>query len=110
MERITRALRDAGAHHHIFEQTTLHGVRDQDWPSWYSEWLITNNPELFEDISQEELTNMLVEADKQYQQLGKTSTQWYEFYTDFIFNHKKPKQNERKDSNNSNDKPVQSEL
>jgi hypothetical protein len=41
-EKLT-ALLEAAAHaHHEYEQAELEGVRDEQWPAWYANYLINN--------------------------------------------------------------------
>jgi hypothetical protein len=37
---IAALLAKAGAAHHQYEQTVLKGVYDQDWPTWYADYVI----------------------------------------------------------------------
>ena len=40
VSKITELLSGAGEAHHVFEQTVLKGVYDQEWPLWYARWVI----------------------------------------------------------------------
>jgi hypothetical protein len=37
--KIANLLSQAGSAHHHFEQTVLKGVYDQEWPTWYADYV-----------------------------------------------------------------------
>jgi hypothetical protein len=39
-EELARLLREAEAAHGAYEKEELGGVRDEDWPSWYAEYIV----------------------------------------------------------------------
>ncbi len=41
-KEIAALLTQAGNAHHIYEQTVLKGVYDEDWATWYADYLIQN--------------------------------------------------------------------
>jgi hypothetical protein len=67
ISKISDLLHEAGETHHIVFRIT--DGADDDWASWYSEWLV-NNSELPELLGSKpvrsELTYMLVRLDKEY--------------------------------------------
>ena len=40
--KIADLLLRAGSAHHHFEQTVLKGVYDQEWPTWYADYIIAH--------------------------------------------------------------------
>jgi hypothetical protein len=40
-EELTSLLKEAEKAHGEYEKTELGGVRDQDWASWYAEFIVT---------------------------------------------------------------------
>jgi hypothetical protein len=40
--KISALLSKAGSAHHDYEQTVLKGVYDQEWPTWYANYVIQN--------------------------------------------------------------------
>ena len=60
----------AETHHQVFRITD---GADDDWASWYAEWLVTLSelPELLDaKVVRSELTYMLVRLDKEYTERG----------------------------------------
>ena len=39
-EELTRLLREAEAAHGQYETEELGGVRDEEWPAWYAEFIV----------------------------------------------------------------------
>jgi hypothetical protein len=39
-EELTRLLREAEAAHGEYERDQLGGVRDEEWPAWYAEFIV----------------------------------------------------------------------
>lgn len=37
---LAAALAAAGGAHHIYEETYLHGKRDEQWPGWYAAYVL----------------------------------------------------------------------
>jgi len=40
-EELTRLLREAEAAHGVYEKEELGGVRDEEWATWYAEFIVT---------------------------------------------------------------------
>ena len=86
-EQISRLLHEAGEiHHRVFR--IVDGA-DDDWASWYSDWLI-NLSELPSLLSakpvRSELTYLLVSLDKDYT-ASQPGGAWETFYAQRIFDH-----------------------
>lgn len=66
---IASLLSQAGMAHHEYEQNILKGVYDQDWGVWYADYALRNglNQLLEKSLTLEELTQLLLETDQQYQ-------------------------------------------
>jgi hypothetical protein len=39
-EELTRLLQEAEAAHGVYETKELGGVRDENWPAWYAEFIV----------------------------------------------------------------------
>lgn len=78
---ISSLLTQAGMAHHEYEQNILKGVYDRDWASWYADYALTNglNKLLNASLTVEQLTQLLVQTDKQYE--AETPTQSWSDYT-----------------------------
>lgn len=79
-ERISKLLSQAAAAHHVFEETVLKGVPDQEWPDWYAAYVIENrmNELLPQPVAVPQLGQFLAESNQRYEQAGKPGT-WAEF-------------------------------
>ncbi len=60
---IANLLSQAGSAHHVFEQTILKGVYDQEWPAWYAQYVIEHglNDLLGRPVTVEQLGRFLAE-------------------------------------------------
>ncbi len=79
-KEIAELLHDAGETHHVVFAIT-EGA-DDDWASWYSEWLtnLSKLPELLGTKPvRSELTYMLVRLDKEYTERA-PSERWEDYY------------------------------
>jgi hypothetical protein len=90
LEQISRLLHEAGeTHHRVFR--IVDGA-DDDWASWYAEWLI-NLSELPSLLGakpvRSELIYLLVSLDKQYTS-ERPSESWESYYARRVFDHFKP--------------------
>lgn len=41
-EKLTDLLEQAASAHHAYESEELEGVRDEQWPAWYADYLLNN--------------------------------------------------------------------
>ena len=86
-EQISRLLHEAGeTHHRVFR--IVDGA-DDDWASWYSDWLIhlSELPSLLgAKPVRSELTYLLVSLDKDYT-VGQPGGSWEVFYAQRIVDH-----------------------
>jgi hypothetical protein len=89
-ERTTRVgalLHEAAeTHHQVFRITD--GV-DDDWASWYAEWLVTLSelPELLGGkVVRSELTYLLVHLDKKYTE-RRPAERWEDYYARELLGH-----------------------
>lgn len=41
-EKLTNLLQQTAEAHHKYESEELKGVRDEQWPAWYADFLLTN--------------------------------------------------------------------
>ena len=90
LEQISRILHDAGeTHHRVFQ--IVDGA-DDDWASWYSDWLTTLSelPVLLgAKPVRSELTYLLVSLDKQYT-AEHPDESWESYYARRIIDHFSP--------------------
>lgn len=90
VEQISRLLHEAGeTHHRVFR--IVDGA-DDDWASWYADWLTTLSelPALLASKPvRSELTYLLVSLDKQYTAEG-PGQPWEDYYAERIFSHFSP--------------------
>lgn len=40
VEELAKLIKQAADAHHLYEQKELKGVRDEDWPTWYAQWIL----------------------------------------------------------------------
>jgi hypothetical protein len=66
---IAALLTQAGAAHHLYEQTALKGVYDRDWANWYADYAIEHglNRLLGYEISIEQFSQFLTQSYADYQ-------------------------------------------
>ncbi|MGH2691243.1 MAG: hypothetical protein ACRDHM_01940 [Actinomycetota bacterium] len=80
MSKVSALLHEAGETHHVVYRIT--DGADDDWASWYSDWLI-NHSELGEILGstpiRSGLTAALVELDREYSDQG-PDQKWEDFY------------------------------
>ena len=90
LEQISRLLHEAGeTHHRVFQ--IVDGA-DDDWASWYSDWLTTLSelPALLGTKPvRSELTYLLVSLDKQYT-AEHPDESWESYYARRIIDHLSP--------------------
>jgi hypothetical protein len=85
--RVSEVLHEAAETHHV-----VYGIvdgADDDWASWYSEWLIHLSalPDLLgKKPVRSELTYMLVRLDKEYTD-RQPNGRWEDFYAKELINH-----------------------
>ncbi|MCM1981228.1 hypothetical protein [Lyngbya confervoides] len=65
-------LTQAGQAHHHYEQTTLKGVYDADWPTWYAQYLLEHglNSCLATPLTLAQLSQFLKDSYQHYQSVG----------------------------------------
>ena len=79
----------AETHHQVFRIT---GGADDDWASWYAEWLVTLSelPELLgAKVVRSELTYMLVRLGKEYAE-RRPDERWEDYYARELVRHFSP--------------------
>jgi len=85
--QISELLHEAGETHHVVFRIT--DGADEDWASWYSEWL-SQHSELPELLGQKpvrsELTYMLVKLDKDYE-AESPEEPWEDWYASRLIEH-----------------------
>jgi hypothetical protein len=85
--KVSKLLHEAGETHHIVFRIT--DGEDDDWASWYSEWLV-NRSELPGILGKKpvrsELTYMLVKLDKDYTAEGPEEP-WEAWYASRLIEH-----------------------
>ena len=88
--KIAELLHEAAEiHHRVFRITD---GADDDWASWYAEWLITLSelPELLgAKVVRSELTYMLVRLDKEYTE-RRLAERWEDYYARELVRHFSP--------------------
>jgi len=88
--RIRELLHEAAeTHHRVFRITD---GADDDWASWYSQWLVTLSelPELLGGtVVRSELTYMLVRLDKEYGE-RRPDEPWEDYYAHELVRHFRP--------------------
>lgn len=80
VKEIEDLLSQAGGAHHIFEQTTLKGVYDKEWPTWYAQWSIEHglNTLLGSSWNIEDLAKALDEINERHKKSA-AGLSWAEF-------------------------------
>ncbi len=68
VNEIAQLLSQAGSAHHVFEQTVLKGVYDQEWPRWYAEYVVEHG------------LSHLLEREVTVEQVSRFFTESYEVY------------------------------
>ena len=85
--RVGELLHEAAeTHHQVFRITD---GADDDWASWYAEWLVTLSelPELVGGkVVRSELTYMLVRLDKEYTE-RRVAERWEDYYARELLGH-----------------------
>ena len=85
--RISELLHEAAeTHHRVFRITD---GADDDWASWYSQWLVTLSelPVLLgTTVVRSELTWLLVRLDKEYSE-NRPDHRWEDYYTRALLDH-----------------------
>ena len=79
----------AATHHQVFRITD---GADDDWASWYAEWLVTLSdvPELLGGkVVRSELTYLLVRLDKEYTE-RRVTERWEDYYARELIRHFTP--------------------
>jgi hypothetical protein len=88
--RVAGLLHEAAeTHHQVFRITD---GADDDWASWYAEWLVTLSelPELLGgNVVRSELTCLLVRLDKEYTE-RRVAEHWEDFYARELVGHFRP--------------------
>lgn len=81
VKEISSLLTQAGIEHHEYERDILKGIYDSDWAIWYADCLLTKglNEQLNTSFSLEQLTQILIQTNEQYQ--AQTLTQSWSDYT-----------------------------
>jgi hypothetical protein len=78
--KVSALLHEAGETHHVVYRIT--NGTDDDWASWYSDWLV-NNSELGDILGSKpvrsHLTAALVDLDREYSDLS-PDQKWEDFY------------------------------
>lgn len=79
-QKISHLLSQAGSAHHVFEQTVLKGVYDQDWPAWYANYVIEHglSDRLGRAVTVELLARFLSDTNDLYEQTDKRQS-WADF-------------------------------
>ena len=82
--RIAALLRETGNAHGEYEQRVLGGVRDEDWATWYADYLVAHGfgALLGQRLTAERTRQLLLERDAAYQagQAGQAGVAWPEAY------------------------------
>ena len=79
----------AETHHQVFRITD---GADDDWASWYAEWLVTLSelPELVgAKVVRSELTYLLVRLDREYTE-RRLDERWEDYYAEELIRHFSP--------------------
>ena len=88
--RVSELLHEAAeTHHRVFR---ISDGADDDWASWYSQWLVTLSelPELLgAKVVRSELTWLLVRLDKQYSE-RRPDQGWEDYYARELVRHFSP--------------------
>lgn len=76
--QVTELLNKAAAAHHVYETDELKGVRDEQWPAWYADFLITNGLAdlLGTHINLDDLSTFLEKCNEQQKSEGSKES-WY---------------------------------
>src|SRR5262245_19949461 len=78
--QIARLLTEAGAAHHYYEQTSLQGVYDQEWPAWYADYILNHglNYLLRRPVNKDTLSQFLRQSNEMRQKLS-PEPNWVEY-------------------------------
>ena len=85
--RISELLQEAAETHHIVYRIT--DGTDDDWASWYSDWLsrLSELPTLLgRQVVRSELTYLLVRLDKEHREAD-SAERWQDFYARELLEH-----------------------
>ena len=86
-KQVSELLHEAGETHHVVFRIT--DGADEDWASWYSEWLTQHSelPDLLEKQPvRSELTYMLVKLDRDYASESPDEP-WEDWYAERLIEH-----------------------
>jgi hypothetical protein len=80
VKNIAALLIQAGSAHHVYEQTVLKGVYDQDWPNWYADYLVQHalNSLLTRPLSVAEVSQLLASSTEQHKVVHSTQS-WADY-------------------------------
>jgi hypothetical protein len=86
VRKISPLLTQAGMAHHEYEQNILKGVYDREWARWYADYVLTNglNKLLKTSITVEQLTQLLVQTNSQYEAENHTQS-WSDYTAEKIY-------------------------
>jgi hypothetical protein len=76
----------AETHHRVFRITD---GADDDWASWYAQWLVTLSELLGGTVVRSELTWLLVRLDKEYTE-RRPDQRWEDYYARELVRHFSP--------------------
>jgi len=79
--QIRALLASASSAHRNFEQNELAGVRDEEWPAWYSSYLLAHGLDRLIDhkISEAELSLLLMTCDDEFRS-DQPLEEWPDYY------------------------------
>jgi hypothetical protein len=72
LEKLTALLEQAASAHHVYESEELKGVRDEQWPAWYADYLLNNGLDglLASQADSDEIAAALEQITQQQKQEG----------------------------------------
>ena len=73
-------LSEAGNKHHDYEQNELQGVFDENWSTWYAQYILDHGLRdlVTSDITLDQIAGFLAESDKRFRE-EKPEQSWAEF-------------------------------
>ena len=77
---IADLLSQASTAHHHYEQTELKGVYDQDWATWYAQYVVTHGLEQFigTQVPTDRLSRLLAQSTESHKQ-EKSEKSWADY-------------------------------
>lgn len=83
LKTLKSSIMEASDAHHIYEQDELGGDFDQEWPTWYAQYLLEHGLKGKTDLIVEELA-MLLEHAEEDRLNEDESMPWQDYYAEYL--------------------------